>query len=319
VFPSIVIAWGILPAVRVTVLSGGIGGARFTTGLVDAIGAEAVTVIGNVGDDLEHWGLHVSPDIDTVLYTLSGRVGDLGWGVRDDPRSAMGVVAELGGADWFILGDGDIGLHLVRTERLRAGEPLSAIVADVVRRWEIGIRLIPATDDRLRTMIATDDGELEFQEWFVGRRAAPAVLGVRFDGAPGARPAPGVLEAIRDADRIVLAPSNPFISVDPILAVDGVREAVAGRIRDVVAVSPIIGGEAVKGPLAAMLDSLGPERSALGVARHYAGLCGAFVVDERDAALAPAIAALGMRVETAGALMRDPPAKRALAEAALRA
>jgi LPPG:FO 2-phospho-L-lactate transferase len=305
--------------VRVTVLSGGIGGARFTTGLVDAVGAEAVTVIGNVGDDLEHWGLHVSPDIDTVLYTLSGRVGELGWGVRDDTRASMGVVAELGGPDWFILGDADIGLHLVRSERLRSGEPLSAIVADLAERFAIGVRLIPATDDRLRTMILTDDGELEFQQWFVGRRAGPAARGVRFEGVPGARPAPGVLEAIRDADRVILAPSNPFISVDPILAVDGVREAVAGRRGDVVAVSPIIGGEAIKGPLAAMLDSLGPERSALGVARHYAGLCSAFVVDERDAALVPAIEALGMRVVTAGALMRDAPARRRLAEAALAA
>jgi LPPG:FO 2-phospho-L-lactate transferase len=305
--------------VRVTVLSGGIGGARFTAGLVAALGAEAVTAIVNVGDDLDHWGLAISPDIDTVLYTLSGRVGELGWGVRDDTRGAMGVVAELGGPDWFILGDRDVGLHLVRTERLRAGEPLSSVVADVAERLGIGIRLLPATDDRLRTIIATDEGELEFQQWFVGRRAAPAVRSIRFDGAPGARPAPGVLDALADADRILLAPSNPFISIDPILAVDGVRDAIADRRSGVVGVSPIIGGEAVKGPLAAMLDSLGPERSALGVARLYAEICGTFVIDEQDAGLAAAIEDLGMHVVLAPALMGDAAGRRLLAEVALRA
>ncbi len=302
---------------RVTVLSGGIGGARFTAGLVAAVGAPAVTVVGNVGDDVDHWGLAISPDLDTVLYTLAGRVGEHGWGVRGDTREGMAVVAELGGPDWFILGDRDVGLHLVRTERLRAGQPLSSIMADIAVRFGIGIRLLPATDDRLRTMIATDDGELEFQRWFVGRRAAPEVRAIRFEGSPGARPAPGVLEAIATADRVVLAPSNPFISVDPILAVDGLRAAVAARAADVVAVSPIIRGDAVKGPLAAMLDSLGHERSALGVARHYAGLCGTFLIDEADVALAPAIEALGMRVAVAPALMRDEITRRALAEAAL--
>ena len=160
---------------RVTILSGGVGGARFTLGVLAAAPAADVTVIANVGDDLEHWGLHVSPDVDTVLYTLSGRVGELGWGVRDDTRAAMGVVGELGGTDWFILGDRDVGLHLVRTERLRAGEPLSAIVADVAARMGVPARVLPATDGRLRTVMLTDEGELPFQDWLVRRRAAPRV------------------------------------------------------------------------------------------------------------------------------------------------
>ena len=189
-----------------------------------------MTIVGNVGDDVELLGLHVSPDLDTCLYTLAGIVHpEQGWGVDGDTREALGVVGRLGGADWFILGDRDIGLHLVRTERLRAGEPLSAVMADVAGRMGIGVRLLPATDDRLRTRVTTDEGELGFQEWFVGRRAAPAVRCLRFAGTPGARPAPGVLEAIASADRIVLAPSNPFISLDPILAVDGVDAS--GRAR----------------------------------------------------------------------------------------
>jgi LPPG:FO 2-phospho-L-lactate transferase len=265
-----------------------------------------------VGDDLEHWDLHVSPDVDTVLYTLSGRVGELGWGVRDDTRGAMGVVAELGGADWFILGDRDVGLHLVRTARLRAGEPLSAIVADVAARLGVPATVIPATDGRLRTVMETAEGALPFQDWLVRRRAEPRVEAIRFDGA-GVAPAPGVLAAIAGADRVLLAPSNP------ILAVAGVRDAVIARREDVVAVSPIIAGRAVKGPLGELLDSLGHERSALGVARYLAPLAGTFVLDDADAALAPAIMALGLRVIVADTLMHDPAVRAALARTALAA
>jgi LPPG:FO 2-phospho-L-lactate transferase len=303
---------------RVALLAGGIGGARFAVGLVAAVGAEAVTVIGNVGDDLEHFGLHVSPDLDTVLYTLTGRIDPVnGWGVAGDTRAAMELVVELGGPDWFILGDRDIGLHLARSERLRAGEPLSAVTADVARRLGLGVELLPATDDRLRTRIATDGGELEFQQWLVRRRAADPVRGVRFDGAPGARPAPGVLDAIGAAEAIVLAPSNPFVSLAPILAVDGIRAAVAERRERVVAISPLIAGRAVKGPLAEMLATLGHEVSALGVARELATLAGAFVLDEADGELRPAIEALGLRVACAPTLMTDLAARRRLAETAL--
>ena len=301
-----------------TVLAGGVGGARFARGLLACLPAGDVTIVGNVGDDLEHWGLAISPDLDTLLYTLTGRIHpEQGWGVAGDTREAMAVVAELGGSDWFILGDRDIGLHLVRSERLRAGEPLSAITADFARRYGLGARLLPATDDRLRTRIVTPDGELAFQQWLVGHRAADPVSAVRFEGVPGARPAPGVLEAIRSADAIVLAPSNPFVSLDPILAVDGVRAAVAGRREQVVAITPMIGSQAVKGPLAGMLATLGHDVSAVGVATVLAPLAEAFVLDSADEARAGEIRALGLRTVCAPTLMRDAASAAALAKAAL--
>jgi LPPG:FO 2-phospho-L-lactate transferase len=303
--------------VRVTLLAGGVGGARFARGLVAAIDPVEVTIIGNVGDDVELLGLHISPDLDTVLYTLSGRIDPVnGWGVEGDTREAQSVAAELGGADWFILGDRDIGLHLVRSERLRAGEPLSAITADLAARLGLAIRLLPATDDHLRTVIGTDEGELDFQQWLVGRRAVDLVRNVRFQGLP-ARPAPGVLEAISDADVLVLAPSNPFVSLDPILVVDGVREALVARRERVVAISPIIAGSAVKGPLAGMLETLGPARGALGVAELLAPLATAFVLDDADVALAPAVVELGLRAIVVPSLMRDLETSRRLAEVAI--
>jgi LPPG:FO 2-phospho-L-lactate transferase len=303
----------------VTLIAGGVGGARFARGLVAAVDPASVTIVGNVGDDVELLGLHVSPDIDTILYTLSGRIDPVnGWGVAGDTREAMGVATGLGGPDWFILGDRDIGLHLVRSERLRAGEPLSSITADLARRLGIASRILPATDDPLRTRIGTDAGELEFQQWLVGRRAVDAVRAVRFDGLP-ARPVPGVLEAIDEADVIVLAPSNPFVSLDPIMAVDGVRAALEARRERVVAISPIIAGKAVKGPLAGMLETLGPAPGAVGVARLLASVSSAFVLDEADAALVPEVEALGVRALLAASLMRDIAASRALAEAALAA
>jgi LPPG:FO 2-phospho-L-lactate transferase len=305
-------------AVRVALLAGGVGGARFARGLVAAVDPASVTIIGNVGDDVELLGLHISPDLDTVLYTLAGRIDPVnGWGVAGDTRAAMSAAAELGGAEWFILGDRDIGLHLVRSERLRAGEPLSAITADLAARLGLGIRLLPASDDRLRTIIGTDDGELDFQQWLVGRRAADLVRSVRFDGVP-ARPAPGVLDEIRDADVLVLAPSNPYVSLDPILAVEGVRDALVTRRERVVAISPIIAGRAVKGPLAGMLETLGPAPGALGVAKLLAPIASVFVLDEADAALVPGVEALGLRALVAPSLMRDLETSRRLAEAAIR-
>ena len=303
---------------RVTVLAGGVGGARFTRGLLAAVPAEDVTIVGNVGDDLEHWGLSISPDLDTLLYTLTGRIHpEQGWGVAGDTREAMGVVAGLGGVDWFILGDRDIGLHLVRSERLRAGEPLSTVTADFAHHYGLAARLLPATDDRLRTRIVTPDGELAFQEWLVGHRAADAVSAVRFEGAPGARPAPGVLEAIASAETIVLAPSNPFVSLDPILAVDGVRAAVEARREAVVAITPMIGAAAVKGPLAGMLGTLGHDVSAVGVAGALAPLAAAFVLDSADAARADEVRALGLRVAAVPTLMHDPETAAELARSAL--
>jgi LPPG:FO 2-phospho-L-lactate transferase len=303
---------------RVTLLAGGVGGARFALGLLACTPAADVTIVGNVGDDLEHWGLSISPDLDTLLYTLTGRIHPgQGWGVAGDTREAMTVVTELGGAGWFILGDRDVGLHLVRSERLRAGEPLSAVTADFARRYGLGARLLPASDDRLRTRIVTPDGELPFQEWLVGRRAVDPVRAVRFEGVPGARPAPGVLAALEDADVIVLAPSNPFVSLDPILAVEGLRDAVAARRERVVAITPMIGSRAVKGPLAGMLETLGHEIGAVGVARVVAPLAAGFVLDDADRERAPDVRSLGMNVACVPTLMRDPESSAAVARAAL--
>jgi LPPG:FO 2-phospho-L-lactate transferase len=303
---------------RVTLLAGGVGGARFARGLLASVDAADVTIVGNVGDDLHHWGLAISPDLDTLLYTLTGRIHpEQGWGVAGDTREAMAVVAELGGVDWFILGDRDIGLHLVRTERLRAGEPLSSITADFARRYGLAATLVPASDDPVRTRIVTADGELAFQEWLVGRRAVDLVQAVRFEGVPGARPAQGVLEAIETADVIVLAPSNPFVSLDPILAVDGLREAVIARRERVVAITPMIGARAVKGPLAGMLETLGHEVGAVGVAIVLAPLASGFVLDSADEGRAEDIRALGYRVACVPTLMHDEESAAVVARAAL--
>ena len=254
--------------------------------LARAAGPEAVTAVVNVGDDLELLGLRISPDIDTVLYSLARLLDEeRGWGVRDETYSARAITERLGGETWFTLGDRDIGLHLVRTEALHRGEPLSAVTRRLARALGVGLELLPATDDEQRTFLRTDAGELDFQTWFVRRDHADRVLAVDVRGE--ARPAPGVLEAIRGAEHVVIAPSNPFVSIGPILAVEGVRDALAER--RVAAVSPIVGGEAIRGPLVEMLEALGFERSAKGVADHYGRLIDVFVVDETDADLAPAI------------------------------
>ncbi len=302
----------------VTLIAGGVGGARMALALHEALPPGELTVIGNIGDDCEHWGLNISPDLDTVLYTLTGRI-DLanGWGVADDTRNLMATAISLGEAEWFILGDKDLALHVARTRRLRAGEPLSSITADVTQRWGCATRILPATDDRLRTWIATDDGELPFQEWLVRRRAADHVAGVRFEGAADAQPAPGVLAAIASADRIVLAPSNPFVSLDPILAVAGLRDAVSARRADTIAVSPVIAGKAVKGPIVGMLESMGHRPDAIGVARYLAPLAGTYVLDVADEALAPDLAELDMAAICVPTLMADPAVRRGLAAAVL--
>jgi LPPG:FO 2-phospho-L-lactate transferase len=275
--------------------------------LVRAVRPSTVTAIVNVGDDLEFLGLQVSPDLDTVLYTLAGLLDEeRGWGVRDETTNALATAERLGADSWFTLGDRDIGLHLVRTSALHSGEPLSTVTARIAAALGVETRLLPASDERVRTILATDAGELDFQSWFVGRRHTDPVLGVRFDGAEAASPAPGVLEALAAADRIVIAPSNPFVSIDPILAVPGIRAAVAVRRADAAAVSPIVGGRALRGPLAEMLSGLGHEPSALGVARLYAELVSTFVVDLADAELAPAIEALGLRAVVVPTVMVDP-------------
>ena len=303
---------------KVTVLSGGVGGARFLRGLIDVLPQTDITVVGNVGDDLELLGLHVSPDIDTVLYTLSG-AGDpeRGWGRADESWRALDTVAQLGGDTWFLLGDRDIGLHLFRTEALRSGQPLSAVMERIARGFGLELTLLPATDDTLRTWVDTPAGSFPFQQWFVARRFEDEVDGIRYVGAEAARPAPGVIAAIEAADLLLITPSNPYVSIEPILAVPGIRRALEERRVPCVAVSPLIGGKAIKGPADRMLQRLAGGTSAAHVAGCYAGLIDALVLDEADTDDAPAVAALGVTPVVTRTLMRDPDTRRALAEAAL--
>jgi LPPG:FO 2-phospho-L-lactate transferase len=267
--------------VSIVVLCGGLGGSRCVDALARAADPEEITAIGNVGDDLEILGLHVSPDLDTVLYTLAGLLDEeRGWGVRNETYSALAVAGELGGETWFTLGDRDIGLHLVRTSLLRVGQPLSEVTGRLAEALGVRARLLPATDDRLRTKLVTAEGELDFQEWFVARGHSDRVESVRYEDAEDAAPAPGVLEAIRDAELVVIAPSNPFVSIQPILAVQGIRAAVAAK--RVAAISPLAGGKAFRGPLVGMLDSLGYEPTPNGVAEVYGDLVDVFVVAPGD-------------------------------------
>jgi LPPG:FO 2-phospho-L-lactate transferase len=280
------------------------------------VGAAATTVIGNVGDDVEILGLHVSPDLDSILYALANLADEQrGWGRHDETWRALETVGALGGEDWFALGDLDLGLHLVRTEALRAGEKLSTVTARLAEALGVAARLLPATDDRLRTWLETPAGMFPFQEWFVARGHRDEVDAVRFEGEETARPAPGVLDGLAGADLILLAPSNPYVSVAPILAVRELRDALARRTVPCAAVSPLIGGRAVKGPADRMLRRLAGGTSPRHVAACYAGLIDALVVDEADA---DDLAGLGdVRPIVTRTLMRDGDARRRLAEAAL--
>jgi LPPG:FO 2-phospho-L-lactate transferase len=298
------------------VLSGGVGGARFVRGVVEVAGATGTTVIGNVGDDVEVLGLHVSPDLDSILYALAGVADERrGWGRSDETWRALETVGGLGGEDWFALGDRDLGLHLVRTQALRTGEPLSAVTARLAVAFGVETCLLPATDDRLRTWLETPAGTFPFQEWFVGRRHRDEVDALRFEGAEAAQPAPGVLAAVTGADLILVAPSNPYVSVGPILAVRELRAALEQRRVPCVAVSPLIGGRAVKGPADRMLRRLAGGASPRHVAGCYSGLIDALVVDEADA---DDLDGLGeVRPIVTGTLMSDEDARRRLAEVAL--
>jgi LPPG:FO 2-phospho-L-lactate transferase len=306
---------------EIVVLSGGVGGARFVRGLIDAVPPADVTVIGNVGDDTEVLGLHVSPDLDSLVYTLAGiHDEERGWGRGDETWNALSSAKELGDDEtWFQLGDRDIGLHLVRAKALRAGEPLSGVTRRFAAVLGLELTLIPATDDRLRTIVETPAGSLSLQEWFVRRRHRDAVDGLRFEGAESARPAPGVVDAIDRARRIVFAPSNPYISIWPILAVPAIRSAVESASAPVVGVSPVIAGKAVKGPADAMLDRLAGGASPAHVASCYPDLLDALVIDEADAQGADALQAAGVRPIVTRTLMTDREAARRLAEAVLEA
>jgi len=301
---------------KVAVLSGGVGGARFVQGLVDVVVPSDVTVVGNVGDDLEVLGLHVSPDLDSIMYALAGLNDEhRGWGRADETWRVLDTVGSLGGETWFRLGDLDLGLHLVRTQALRAGEPLSSVTLRLARALGIELHLLPATDDRLRTWIQTPSGEFSFQEWFVARGHRDEVDAVRFEGEESAVTAPGVLESIADADLILLAPSNPYVSIGPIFAVAPIREALAARRVPSVAVSPLIAGRAVKGPADRMLARLAGGTSPAHVAGAYPGLIDALVVDEADAHDLDGLA--GVRPIVTRTLMTDLEARKRLAEAAL--
>jgi LPPG:FO 2-phospho-L-lactate transferase len=301
---------------RIAVLCGGVGAARFLAGLVEVVEPERVTAIVNVADDDMFYGLHVSPDIDTVLYTLAGVVNEQqGWGRRDETFVAQEELSRVGEEVWFRLGDRDLALHIQRTHMLREGHRMTEIVDRLRRNFGVRTTILPATDDRQQTRVRTREGWITFQEYFVKRHASDTILELHFD--PDAAPTAQVMSALTDADLVIIAPSNPFVSIGPILALTGVTDAVKATREKVVAVSPIVGGAAIKGPAAAMLAAFGHEVSALGVARIYADLAGTFVLDEIDRALAPAIASLGMRVTTVPTIMRDQAARRALAQAAL--
>jgi len=299
----------------ITVLAGGVGAARFLRGLLDVVPPADVTAVVNVGDDLVLHGLHISPDLDTVTYTLAGAINpDTGWGLSGETWQAMTSLEQYGGEAWFRLGDRDLGTHLFRTHRLAEGAPLSAVTAEIARAWGLGLRVLPASDDAVRTMVTiAGEGEVSFQEYFVGRQHAVPVTAVRFAGADAAKPAPGVIEAIRDADVVVIAPSNPIVSIGPVLSIPGVREALVAKRHRTVAVSPIVAGAALKGPADRMLRELGHEPSVVGVAGLYAEVATVLVVDDADLRLSADVAAAGMECVVVPTVMASPEIAAALA------
>ncbi|MBA3415457.1 MAG: 2-phospho-L-lactate transferase [Chloroflexia bacterium] len=279
----------------IVALAGGVGGAKLAQGLAIAAEPARLSVVVNTADDFDLYGLRICPDLDTVMYTLAGMADPVqGWGVAGDTVATLTGIAAYGREPWFKLGDRDVATHILRTEALRGGAPLSAVTAELAAALNVRSRLLPMSDDRVSTLIETPAGRLDFQDYFVARRQQDKVTGVTFDGIGQARLGPGVAEALTKAETVVVCPSNPFVSVGPILAVPGMAVALAASPAPVVAVSPIVNGRALKGPAAAMLASLGHEVSPLGVARLYVGTIDGFVLDETDAASARAVAALGI-------------------------
>ncbi|MDO7843159.1 2-phospho-L-lactate transferase [Sphingomonas immobilis] len=288
----------------VVVLTGGVGGAKLVLGLANVMPPEEIVAIVNTGDDFEHLGLSISPDIDTLLYTLSGKANTVqGWGRAGESWGFMAALRELGGEDWFQLGDGDLALHVLRSMRLRAGDSLSVVTRAFAQAWSIGVTVLPMSDDPVRTRLDTAIGPLDFQQYFVRERCVPAVNAIRFDGADGASPAPGVIEAIAGADAILIAPSNPFLSIDPILAVPAIRAALLRASGPVVAVSPIVGGAAVKGPTAKLMTELGLAIDNHAIARHYRAVIDGLVVHAGDPA--PADGLLILETDTMMTTLED--------------
>lgn len=303
-----------------TVFAGGVGASRFLQGLAQVADPASVTVISNTGDDVEMFGLHVSPDVDIVIYALAGAVNpDTGWGLQGDTFAVVEALGRYGYERWFNLGDRDLATAIHRTRLLRQGVSLHEVIADIARAWGLTSRILPMSNERIETRIAGPDGELPFQDYMVRLRTEMEVQEIRFAGAEPARPAPGVVEAIMGERAVILAPSNPFVSIGPILAVPGVRDALAGTRATRVAISPIIAGQVVKGPAAKMMQTLGHEVSAVGVAEVYRGLVDVMVIDELDRELAPRIEALGMRCFVTDTMMTSPERKAALAGDVLRA
>jgi len=301
---------------KVVALAGGVGGAKLVDGLAHCLPPEDLTVIVNTGDDFEHLGLKICPDLDTVCYTLAGIANPAtGWGRAGETWHAMESLAELKGPAWFRLGDHDLATHLERTRRLNEGQSLSWITTDFCRAWGVHQTVLPMSDDRTPTWVCTDEGEMPFQEYFVRRQCQPQVKGFHFEGIEQAKPAPGVIEATQKAGVVVICPSNPWVSVGPILAVPSLHTALENR--NVVAVSPLIGGQAVKGPAAKMYTEMGLQPSALTVARHYGSLLSGLVIDSIDANLAASIQQLGIKVLVTKTLMKKAQDRRRLAEEVL--
>jgi LPPG:FO 2-phospho-L-lactate transferase len=299
-------------------LAGGTGAAKLLRGLARVVDPGRLLVVGNTGDDLECWGLHVSPDLDSVTYALAGLLDPVkGWGLRDDTFACREAMGRLGRDTWFGLGDRDLATHVLRTELLRGGATLSEATRAIAAALGVRARICPMSDDPVRTRIATPDGWLAFQEFFVREKARPEVREVAYDGAAAARPAPGLLAAIRDAEAVVVCCSNPVTSIGPIVAVPGIARALAATAAPVVAVSPIVGGAPVSGPAGALMRAVGLPVSALGVAAAYAPWLDALVVDRRDAGLGTALADRGVRPVVADTVMSDEAAETALARAVL--
>ena len=303
----------------IAALAGGVGAARFLQGLVDVYEPAEITAIVNTGDDVVLHGLHVSPDIDTVVYTLAGAVNpETGWGLTGETWAAMDALERYRGITWFRLGDRDLATHLYRTQRLGEGASLSEVTREVARAWGLELTVVPMSDDRVETRVDVEgEGEIAFQDYFVRHRHSVPAKAVRYAGTTDARPAPGVVEALRSAGRIVVCPSNPILSIAPIMNVPGIEEAVAARRDDVVAISPIVAGAAIKGPADRLMAELGVEPTVVGVARLYAPFAGTVVVDEADADLAPAVEDEGVRCVVAPTIMRGVPEAAALARVVL--
>ena len=270
---------------NVVVLTGGVGGAKLVLGLTQVVAPDRITAIVNTGDDFRHVGLWICPDLDTLLYTLAGKANaEHGWGRAGETWGFMAALRSLGAEDWFLLGDGDLALHVLRSARLASGATLSEISRDFAKAWGLPLTMLPMSDDPVSTYLSTDEGDLPFQRYFVERRCAPTVSAIRFEGTAAAQAAPGVVEAIQGTDTraVLIAPSNPFLSIDPILAVPGIRAALMNATAPVVAVAPIVGGKAVKGPTAKLMRELGIPVTPQAIADHYRGVIDGLVVDERD-------------------------------------